>query len=56
MNNRRLGRNFPKGVTVDTMNINLRKVLRQLALLCTRFEISFNQLLVSNMLNPQLNS
>lgn len=51
-NDGRLGRNFLKGAVGDAMNAllcgaghNLRKILRQLALLCARFRVSLNQLL-----------
>ena len=60
-NDGRLGRNFLKGAAGDAMNAllcaaghNLRKILRQLALLCVRLRIDFNQPLVSNGLNLQL--
>jgi IS5 family transposase len=36
--------------------INLRKILRQLALLCVRLGISLNRLLIGNMSNLQLGS
>jgi IS5 family transposase len=60
-NDGRLRRNFLKGVAGDAINAllcgaghNLRKILRQLALLCARFGISFNQLLACYMPNLQL--
>jgi IS5 family transposase len=60
-NVRRLGRNFLKGVVGDAMNAllcgaghNLRKILRQLALLCARFGISPNQLMATILPNMQL--
>ena len=60
-NDGRLGRNFLKGAAGDAMNAllcaaghNLRKILRQLAPLCFRLRIDFNQPLVSNGLNLQL--
>jgi IS5 family transposase len=60
-NDGRLGRNFLKGVAGDAVNAllcgaghNLRKILRQLALLCVRFGISLNQLLIGKMPNLQL--
>ena len=59
-NDGRLGRNFLKGVAGDAMNAllcgaghNLRKILRQLALLCARFGISFNQLKADKMFSLQ---
>ena len=62
-NDGRLGRNFLKGVAGDAMNAllcgaghNLRKILRQLALLCARFWISLNQWLARIMPNLQLAS
>lgn len=53
-NDGRLGRNFLKGAIGDAMNAllcgaghNLRKILRQLALLCARSGLSLRQLLAS---------
>ncbi len=53
-NDGRLGRNFLKGAAGDAMNAllcgaghNLRKILRRLALLCARFDISLNQCLLT---------
>lgn len=52
----RLGRNFLKGVAGDAMNAllcgaghNLRKILRQLVLLCAHFGVSLSQLLARKM-------
>ena len=60
-NDGRLGRNFLKGAAGDAMNAllcgagyNLRKILRQLALLCARFGINLNRLLFGNSPNLQL--
>ena len=60
-NDGRLGRNFLKGAAGDAMNTllcgagyNLRKILRQLALLCARSGINLNWLLMSNSPNLQL--
>ncbi|MDV6343978.1 transposase [Nitrosomonas sp. Is37] len=60
-NDGHLGRNFLKGVADDVMNAllcgvgyNLRKILRQLALLCARFGINLNRLLIDNRPNLQL--
>ncbi|SDZ14467.1 hypothetical protein [Nitrosomonas sp. Nm33] len=62
-NDGRLGRNFLKGTAGDAMNAllcgagyNLRKILRQLALLCARLGININRLLIGNMPNLQLSS
>ena len=62
-NDGRLGRNFLKGIAGDAMNAllcgaghNLRKILRRLALLCTRFGVSLNRLLVGKMPSIQLNN
>ncbi len=59
----RLGRNFLKGVAGDAMNAllcgaghNLRKILRQLALLCARYGITLDQWLARIMPNLQLAS
>jgi len=59
-NDGRLGRNFLKGVIGDAMNAllcgaghNLRKILRQLALLCARFGVSINQSLTVNTFSLQ---
>lgn len=59
-NDGRLGRNFLKGMAGDAMNAllcgaghNLRKILRQLALLCARFAISLKQLLARMSPDPQ---
>jgi IS5 family transposase len=60
-NDGRLGRNFLKGAIGDAINAllcgaghNLRKILRQLALLCARFSISFWQLLGGQSSHLQL--
>jgi len=60
-NDGRLGRNFLKGAIGDAMNAllcgaghNLRKILRQLALLCARFGLSLRQLLAGYQPTMQL--
>ena len=60
-NDGRLGRNFLKGAAGDAMNAllcgagyNLRKILGHLALLCARFGINPNRLLMGNSPNLQL--
>lgn len=60
-NDGRLGRNFLKGAVGDAMNAllcgaghNLRKILRQLALLCARLGISLCQLLTGKLPSPLL--
>lgn len=58
-NDGHLGRNFLKGAVGDAMNAllcgaghNMRKILRQLALLCARFQISLEHLLMA--LTPEI--
>jgi len=60
-NDGRLGRNFLKGAVGDAMNAllcaagrNLRKILRQLALLCSYFGVDFYRLMIRNTINLKL--
>lgn len=60
-NDGRLGRNFLKGAVGDATNAllcgaghNLRKILRRLALLCTRFGIDLYRLMIRSATNSQL--
>jgi len=60
-NDGRLGRNFLKGAAGDAMNAllcaaghNLRKILRQLALLCAHFGVDFYRLMIRNTINLKL--
>ena len=61
-NDGRPGRNFLKGAAGDAMNAlllcaaghNLRKILRQLALLCAHFGVDFYRLMIRNTINLKL--